>query len=92
MRKPLSCRYKSIIQPKYVITMDVHHVVQSVNDRKTVDETEKIVNGMRTLYQNSRYIQLNHYAVRSRNDFQLKNKVGGGNGHYRSLEFFSTQK
>jgi hypothetical protein len=88
MRKPLSCFVKTIVQPKYVIKMRVHHVEKSVKGKITVDEAKKEVNGMHTLYQNSRYIQLNHYIVRSRNDFQLKNKVGGANGHIRSLQFF----
>jgi hypothetical protein len=88
MRKLLSCQYKSIVQPKYVIKMHIHHVVQSMNGRKTVDETKTIVSGIFTQYQCNVYTQLNHYIIRSLNDFQLKHKVGGGNGGVRPLESF----
>ena len=60
-----SCHYKTIVQPTRIIEMGIHNVVSHAPGYHTVDEQKHQVSGPFTLYQNTELIQLNHYVVRS---------------------------
>jgi hypothetical protein len=88
LREVTSGHYKTIAQTKYVTRMNYHNVDKCVKDKITVDESKTKVTGPYPLYQNTKYIQLNHYIIRSWDDFQYKHIIGGGDGTHKPLTYF----
>lgn len=77
-RIPISNYYKTIVRPSHVAMMHVHNVEHHTPDYFTVDEMFSRVSGPFPIYQNTSLIQLNHYVLRSHQDFEEKLARGGG--------------
>lgn len=79
-RFPISCHYKTIVQPKAVEQYIIHHVGEHKPDYYTVDEGTNRINGPCTINQLTYYVQLNHYIVRSHKDYIDKINRGCADG------------
>jgi len=88
IRHALSCHYKTIVQTAHVIQMDIHNVSQCINNKIAVDEAKVPVSGYLAMHQHTDYVQVNHYVIRSFNDFKNKNRIGSGLGRCKPLTFF----
>lgn len=74
------CHYKTIVQPLRVVQYVIHHVATHVPGYYTVDEQKRMVSGP---YPNQvgasfELCQINHYVLRSYQDYLDKQKRGGG--------------
>ena len=90
-RVPQSNRVKSIVRPVYAKKFDsAHRVSEFVKGYYPVDETKKQFSILKmTRKVSTNLIQLNHYVLRSRQDFLEKVKRGGGvHPSWRSMNFF----
>lgn len=72
LRSNKSCYYKTIVQPKFIISYDIHNVAKHKPGYFTVDEQCHKVTGPLTMYQTTEFCQLNHYVTRSFEDYQQK--------------------
>lgn len=86
-RFPHSSHYKTIVQPARVLNFRIHEVVQHVPGYYTVDEQKHPVSGPYTIHQETEYIQLNHYVIRSLEEFVDKCHRGAGDGMHKPLDF-----
>ena len=67
-----SYHYKTIVNTNKIIYFGVHNVVTHTENFHSVDEKKNYVKGPFTLYQNTDIVQLNHYVIRSKKDFDVK--------------------
>ena len=83
--------YKTIVQPKTVIKYSIHNVEKHKEGYYTVDEQKCRVSGALVKNESTEYIQLNHYVLRSLEDFEEKRKRGGGtNPNGKNMSYFDT--
>jgi hypothetical protein len=77
----IQSHFKTIIQPLYVLDYYIHCVVKHVPGYFTVDEKKRPVEGPfpNKFGVSTELSQLNHYIIRSHEDFQDKSKRTGGN-------------
>lgn len=88
-RVPTSCHYKTFVQPKAVLKFTIHDVALHAPGYYTVDEQKNPVHGPFTRYQNTSICQINHYVVRSLDDFREKMARGCADGSTpKSISFF----
>lgn len=71
-RSNRSCYYKTIVQTQFVDEFEIHNVCKHKLGFYTVDEQQRKVQGPCTIYQATKFSQLNHYVIRSFTDFQQK--------------------
>ena len=83
--------YKTIVQPKTIKEYNIHNVSQHKEGYYTVDEKKCKVSGALVKNESTEYIQLNHYVLRSLEDFEEKRERGGGtNPHGKNISYFET--
>jgi len=70
---------KTIVQTKYAVKPTSPHSFSYVSGKCCVNEKKKVVKWAYNKPYTYTYVQLNHYVTRSREDFELKRKRGGGN-------------
>jgi hypothetical protein len=89
-RVPNSCHYKVIVRPTRVKQFAIHEVISHKNHYITVDELKRKVSGPYTVWQATEFSQLNHYVLRSLQDYKDKMIRGGGNTRLsKDLNFFA---
>ena len=82
--------YKTIVQPKSVASFIIHHVKAHKGGYFTVDENKKHVSGPFPSKPSIELSQLNHYVLRSKEDYIDKQKRGGGNcNNFKDMNFFN---
>jgi len=75
---------KSIVNTSFVITCLGPHHFRYEKGKPCVNENYKSIGGPFNTPYTYKYIQMNHYVTRSREDFELKRKRGGGNARTSS--------
>ena len=83
-----SCHYKTMVRPERIKDFNIHNVNEHMPGYYTVDETKQQVSGPFTMRQCSEFAQLNHYVVRSKEEFLQKVARGGPDGSRKPPEFF----
>ena len=91
-RSSSSLHYKTIVRPNRVKRYGIHCVDENVSGYYSVDETKHKVFGPRAYGDKTNQSQLNHYVLRSQDDFIDKMKRGGGddNPKPKKQDFFDT--
>lgn len=80
LRAKRSCYYKTIVQTQLVEGFEIHCVTKHKPGYFTVDEQKRRVHGPQTVHQTNEFCQLNHYVVRSFEDYQQKIARGDAAG------------
>ena len=75
---------KAIVNPKAVVYAHVH---SSVVLGKTVDEKKNILPKMKTIMPSADYIKINHYVIKSQEEFLKKKNKGRALGNFTD-DFF----
>lgn len=75
---------KTIVQPRYTIGARSPHHFTYEPGKYCVNENNKYIKGPFNTPYTYKFIQMNHYVTRSREDFELKRKRGGGNARTSS--------
>ena len=75
---------KTIVNTRFVkLCMGPHHFTYEPG-KYCVNENSKYIKGPFNRPYTYKFIQMNHYVTRSREDFELKRKRGGGNARSSS--------